>query len=64
MEFSTKSIVELKKQKNVCRNVFQKCAFCRSSIDCSGPHSKRKSQTEGEDTEEDVEEQKVSALTL
>lgn len=34
--------------------------FCRSSFDSSVVLSKRKAQTEGEDTEEDVEEQKVN----
>lgn len=52
------------KFKIVSKNVFQKCVFCRSSFDCSVPHSKKKAQTEGEDTEEDVEEQKVSVLAL
>lgn len=33
--------------------------FCRSSLDSSTLPSKRKAQTEREDTEEDVEEQKV-----
>lgn len=34
--------------------------FCRSSFDSSVALSKKKAQTEGEDTEEDVEEQKVN----
>ena len=38
--------------------------FCRSSFDSSNTLSKRKAQTEGEDTEEDVEEQKVNVKTL
>lgn len=39
------------------------CVFCRASFDSSAVPSKRKAQTEGEDTEEDVEEQKVSVIT-
>lgn len=35
----------------------------RASYDSTAPSSKRKAQTEGEDTEEDVEEQKVSVTT-
>lgn len=38
--------------------------LCRSSFDSSAALSKRKAQTEGEDTEEDVEEQKVSVIAL
>lgn len=37
--------------------------FCRASLDSLAPPSKKKAQTEGEDTEEDVEEQKVSLVT-
>uniref|UniRef100_A0A3Q3N629 N(6)-adenosine-methyltransferase non-catalytic subunit METTL14 n=1 Tax=Mastacembelus armatus TaxID=205130 RepID=A0A3Q3N629_9TELE len=36
---------------------------CRASFDSSAPPSKKKAQTEGEDTEEDVDEQKVSVIT-
>lgn len=36
--------------------------ICRSSFDSSVTLSKRKAQTEGEDTEEDVEEQKVTVI--
>lgn len=38
--------------------------FYRSSLDSSATLSKRKAQTEGEDTEEDVEEQKVNVVSL
>lgn len=38
--------------------------FYRSSFDSSATLSKRKAQTEGEDTEEDVEEQKVNVVSL
>lgn len=37
---------------------------CRASLDSSNLPSKRKAQTEGEDTEEDVEEQKVSVVSV
>lgn len=52
------------KFKSCFKNASQECMFCRSSFDSSVPQSKKKAQTEGEDTEEDVEEQKVSMLTL
>lgn len=42
---------------------FESLCFCRSSFDSSVALSKRKAQTEGEDTEEDVEEQKASVMT-
>lgn len=38
--------------------------FCRASFDSLAVPSKRKAQMEGEDTEEDVEEQKVSIFVL
>ena len=38
--------------------------ICRASFDSSAAPSKRKAQPEGEDTEEDVEEQKVSIMKL
>lgn len=43
-----------------CKIAFWLFVFYRASFDSSAQPSKRKSQTEGEDTEEDVEEQKVS----
>lgn len=42
---------------------FRCFVFRRASFDSTAVPSKRKAQTEGEDTEEDVEEPKVSVIT-
>lgn len=52
------SIGAVLNSKDELREIEETREICRSSFDCSVPHSKKKAQTEGEDTEEDVEEQK------
>uniref|UniRef100_A0A3B3YSR7 N(6)-adenosine-methyltransferase non-catalytic subunit METTL14 n=1 Tax=Poecilia mexicana TaxID=48701 RepID=A0A3B3YSR7_9TELE len=46
--------------KDELKEIEETREICRASYDSSAPPSKKKPQTDGEDTEEDVEEQKVS----
>uniref|UniRef100_A0A8C4IWQ8 N(6)-adenosine-methyltransferase non-catalytic subunit METTL14 n=1 Tax=Dicentrarchus labrax TaxID=13489 RepID=A0A8C4IWQ8_DICLA len=57
---SADSIGAVLNSKDELKEIEETRETCRSSFDSSAAPSKRKAQTEGEDTEEDVEEQKVS----
>uniref|UniRef100_A0A669DSE1 N(6)-adenosine-methyltransferase non-catalytic subunit METTL14 n=1 Tax=Oreochromis niloticus TaxID=8128 RepID=A0A669DSE1_ORENI len=57
---SADSIGAVLHSKDELKEIEETRETCRASYDSTAPSSKRKAQTEGEDTEEDVEEQKVS----
>uniref|UniRef100_A0AAX7VY63 N(6)-adenosine-methyltransferase non-catalytic subunit METTL14 n=1 Tax=Astatotilapia calliptera TaxID=8154 RepID=A0AAX7VY63_ASTCA len=58
---SADSIGAVLHSKDELKEIEETRETCRASYDSTAPSSKRKAQTEGEDTEEDVEEQKVSS---
>uniref|UniRef100_A0A3Q2WBR8 N(6)-adenosine-methyltransferase non-catalytic subunit METTL14 n=1 Tax=Haplochromis burtoni TaxID=8153 RepID=A0A3Q2WBR8_HAPBU len=55
---SADSIGAVLHSKDELKEIEETRETCRASYDSTAPSSKRKAQTEGEDTEEDVEEQK------